>query len=154
MPFNSPALESKLLDMIKNPPPSPFEAGKKLGQAYAEFVKPALGAGSPGTFTGLEAFSLAAAAGASFQAPGLPPQSINGIVNGITAFWLAPPVTFGPAVTSLWTGQGVLISCLAAMANLRITEGLAAKKLVQCFDAATRLVFVQPPGPVPPVPLA
>jgi len=154
MPFILPALEQGFLDIIKNPPKSAKASAQRIAKAYADYARPATGAGAPAAFTGAEISAMANAMAGSFQEKGAPPLASNGIVSGVQAFWLAPPVVFGPSPTVLWAGAPVLLGCLASLANPKISENAAAKRLARCFDTATKLVFVQPPGPVPPVPIA
>lgn len=154
MPFDRAALEKGLFDMMENNPSNYREAAQRISRAYADFVKPATGAGSKATFTGLEVAAMTNLIASSLRANGALPAVVRGVVQGVQAFWLAPPVTFGAAVTTAWTGQALLTAGLLSFVNLRISRGVAARKLVGYFEAATRLVFVQPPGPVSPVPIA
>lgn len=152
MPFNLPALTQGFLRVINNPPPSPTDTARIIANAYAEFVRPALGVGAPGAFTGTEAARMATIMASGFSPNGNPAAASNAIVNSVTAFWLTPPVIFGPNPVVSFGGGPVLLTCLKTLSNPQVKGPDAARKLANCFDKATRLVLVQPPVG-PPVPI-
>lgn len=155
MPFILPVLTQGFLRVIQNPPPSPKETARILADAYAEFVRPAIAVGAgPATFTGTEAARMAQSMSSGFNPNGNSAAASNGIVGAVTSFWTAPPVVFGAGAVVAFAGGPVLLSCLATLSDPTIEAPAAARKLANCFDKATRLVLVQPPGPVPPVPIS
>lgn len=158
MPFLVPILEQGIKDLILNPPKNAQEAAKRLAKAYADCVKPAVAAHMKPSFTGQEAATMANAMAGAFKEKGVAPVSIRGIVGGVQAFWMSPPVIFSGAIpgTTVWAGQGVLTACLATLGNPRIAAGPAAKKIANCLVNATKLVMTTPVpsgGPLPPVPV-
>lgn len=155
MPLVPIILEKGILDLMTNQPKSVQEAARKLADIYAKYAQFAVVAGTPAAFTGLEARQMERRLASGFRNPksGNPSRGGGGIIGGIQAFWLAPPVAFGYGPASLFTGAPVLGSCLSAsFRNPRVPAGLAAKKLANCLDKATRLVFaVGALGPQPVV---
>ncbi len=144
MPLMPLVLEKGLLDMMREKPESPQAAARRMSQVYADYAKFALSFGTPASFTGVEAKQMERRLVGGFQNPksGNPSRGGGGIIGGIQAFWLVPPVAFGYGPASIFSGAPVLGSCLSAsFTNPRIPDGLAAKKLANCLDKATRLVF-------------
>lgn len=144
MPLMPIVLEKKLLAMMRDKPSSPEESARRMSMAYADYAKFATSFGTPAAFTGLEAKQMERRLTAAFRNPagGNPGRGGGGIIGGLQAFWLTPPVAFGYGPASTFAGAPVLGSCLgASFTNPRISEGLAAKKLANCLDKATRLVF-------------
>lgn len=148
-------LEKGLLALMVDKPRSPQEAARRMADVYAKYAQFALVAGTPAAFTGLEAKQMENRLVGGFRSPesGNPSRGGGGIIGGIQAFWLAPPVAFGYGPASMFTGAPVLGSCLSAsFRNPRIPVGLAAKKLANCLDKATHLVFAI--GALGPQPVA
>ena len=154
VPFIIKELENAFLSLSQNPPKTSREAAQRIADGYARYAKPATGVGAPAAFTGSEATRMANAMARSFQPLGNAGLSSAGMANGILAFWLSPPIAFGPNITVAWPGFGVMISCLSSLKSTKVSEAQAARKLARCLDAATRLVLVQPAVPGPPVPIA
>lgn len=155
MPLNRIILQNGFLDIIRNPPKSPREAANKMAKIYADYARSAtaIGAG-PAVLTGTEMMRMANVLASGFNPRGGAAAASQSMIGGITTFWLTPPVVFGVGVVVSWAGSSVLGSCLgSSFTNPKVPSGVAAAKLANCFDVATRLVFVQPPGPVPPVPI-
>jgi len=146
-------LERGILNILRTKPASPAEAARMLSESYADYARNALSFGTPASFTGQEARQMARVMAKGFQNPetGTPSRGGGGIIGGITAFWLQPPVAFGYGPASLFAGAPALGSCMqASFPNPRVPEGLAAKKLANCLDKSTRLVFtVGISGPQP-----
>ena len=149
MPLNKIVLEKGFLDIIRNPPDNPIAAARKMAQVYADYAALAVGTvAGPAVFTGAEKATMAAVLAGGFGPNGTPSKAGGGLLNSIKAFWLTPPVVFPPGAASAFTGGPALGSCLNAnFRNPRISAGLAAKKLANCFDLATRLVLITLPGP-------
>lgn len=153
MPLIPIVLEKGLLDMMIDKPTSPQEAARRMADVYARYARFAV-AGGPASFTGLEARQMERRLVGGFRNPesGNPSRGGGGIIGGIQAFWLTPPVVFGAFTASFFAGAPVLGSCLgSSFRNPRIPVGLAAKKLANCLDKATRTVFAVGVGPPVPV---
>jgi hypothetical protein len=138
-----------------NPPANPIDAANKMAKVYTDYARQAAAPGAgPATLTGAETAAMANVLVGGFNPLGAASAAAGGLVGGITTFWLAPPVVFGAGVVVAWPGPPALGSCLnSSFTNPKIPAGAAAAKLANCFDSATRLVLVQPPAPVPPVPI-
>lgn len=155
MPLLPIVLEKGFRDIIEKPPKNPIDAANKMANVYADYASAAISAVGPAAFTGAEARKMAGIIAGGFNPLGAPPAASGGLINGIAAFWLAPPVSFGGGVVVAWPGPPALGSCLASsFYNSKVPAAVAAKLLANCFDAATRLVLVQPIGPGPPVPIS
>jgi hypothetical protein len=154
MPFIIQELESAFLSLLRDPPKSGRAAAKVIADAYARYARPAIGVGVPAIFTGTEASRMANAIAGSFNPKGNAGLASTGMANGVLAFWLTPPVAFGPNITVAFPGYGVLMACLSTLKSTKISENQAARKLARCLDSATKLVLVQPAVPGPPVPIA
>lgn len=154
MPFILAELENAFLTLSRNPPKTPREAAKVIANGYAKYAKPATGVGVPAIFTGTEAARMANAMATAFHPKGNAATAAAGMAAGVLAFWLTPPIAFGPNITVSWPGFSVLLGCLKGMRSTGVSATQAARKAANCFDTATRLVLVQPAVPGPPVPIA
>lgn len=154
MPFVIAELENALISLINNPPSTPRETAKVIADGYAKYAKPALGVGAPAVFTGSEASKMANIMARGFNKNGNAGIASNSMAAGILAFWLSPPIAFGPNITVSWAGFPAMTACLSGMINTKISGPQAARKIARCIDSATRLVLVQPAAPGPPVPVA
>lgn len=154
MPFIIAELENAFLSLARNPPKTPREAAKVIADGYARYAKPATGVGVPAIFTGTEASRMANAMATAFNPKGNAATAAAGMAAGVQAFWLAPPIAFGPNITVSWAGFSVLLGCLKSMRSTGVPTSQAARKIANCFDTATRLVLVKPAVPGPPVPIA
>lgn len=144
MPLVPSILVQSVKDLITNKAEDPSDSSIKFAKAYFDYAKKATSFGTSAIFTGLEQRQMANALIVAFSNPkaGSPSKAANGIVKGLTAFWLTPPVVFGYGPVTSFLGSGVLLNCLiSSFTNPKISEGLAAKKLANCLDAATRTVF-------------
>ena len=154
MPLQRQILESRILELFNSYPGTTRDAANRVAKAYADYCSGAQAAGAPVLLTGAEQTAMAAALYPGFISKGNLQLFIQSMVQGVFAFWLAPPVPFaGGAITVSWTGAPALQVCLRTLVNPRITIGAAARRVANCLDTATRLVFVQPPTPTPPVPV-
>lgn len=154
MPLNRIILQNGFLDIIQNPPSSPVDAARKMAKVYANYAKTGWAGLGPGSFTGSEESKMANTLAGGFNPRGAAPAAVGGLLGGITAFWLTPPVVFSspppgqsPGFVSAFAGAAALQSALSALANPKIAAGQAAAQLATAFDAATRQVLVTfPPG--------
>lgn len=154
MPFVLAELENAFLSLARNPPKTSREAAKVIADGYARYARPATGAGAPAVFTGTEASRMANAMARAFNSNGNAATAAAGMAAGVQAFWLAPPIAFGPNITVAWSGFPTLLGCLKGMRSTGVPASQAARKLANCLDTATRLVLVQPAVSGPPVPIA
>jgi hypothetical protein len=146
MPLLMPILQRGFLDIIQNPPSNPLDSARKLAKVYADYAQAAASAFGPAALTGIEKETMANAMAGSFQPNGAPPSAIGGIVGGLTAFWLTPPVVFGAGVASVV--PPTINACLASsFTNPKIPAGVAAAKLANCFDQGTRSIIVASGAP-------
>jgi hypothetical protein len=158
MPLLKPILEKGFRDIIENPPKSPIDAANKMAKVYADYVASAIAIpATAAIFKGTEARVMANAIAGGFSPNGAPPAASGGLIAGLTAFWLSPPVIFtpgpgtGPGVATAPTGTGVLQACLASsFTNPKIPAGQAAALIANCLDAFTKLVSVTVPILAPP----
>jgi hypothetical protein len=141
MPLVPVILEKGFLDIINNPPANPREAADKMSQVYGDYAKAAASVFGPAAFTGAEQKAMASVLAGGFNPNGAAPAASGGIVGGITAFWLSPPVVFGAGVATVVPGP-VLSGCLSVLGNTKIPAGQAAKILANCFDTLTRATIV------------
>lgn len=154
MPLQKQILESRILNIFNSYPSTTRDAANKIAKAYASYCAGAQAAGSPVILTGAEETAMAAVLYPGFISKGNLALFTQSMVQGVFSFWLAPPVPFaGGAVTVAWTGAPALQVCLRSLVNPKISIGAAARRIATCLDTATRLVFVQPPTPTPPVPV-
>lgn len=105
--------------------------------------------------TGLEVTRLQAVLAAQFSNHnGTPVQAAQAFVDGLTQFWLTPPVPFGTnpppvplAVVVAFAGAPALLAALQALFAAPNDTNTFAAGLAAALDVATRTVVVQLAAP-------
>jgi hypothetical protein len=137
--------------MIENPPQTAAEAADRMSKFYTLYARTATAAGTPAVVTPGMTKTLYNAMLGLWVPKGTFAKGKQGLTTGFLGFWLAPPAAFGIGPVIGWSGQGPMNASLGKLTDLKIASSKAAKDLAASFEAATKGVMVQPPGPVPPV---
>jgi hypothetical protein len=150
MPLVSSTLAQGLLDLTRNFPQTPQEAGRRWASVYAQYASTAK------TAVGGSIISLAAQErvlgpllGAVFATSQLAPQTASNLASAFTSFWLLPPVPFVgsfPGIVTAVAGtaalQAGLLSVWAANFASRAPNEQAMQKIAGVIDVFTRTVIV------------
>ena len=156
MPLSSPTLSSGLQNI--GFPSTHADAGNIWAAKYAAYAADAISpmGGAPASLAAAEA-TLGATLGAAFAA-GSPASVISAFVNGLTAFWLAPPVVFAgtpPGAVTLVGGAPALGPALSATfaSNIagKLSKQACSDAIAAVLDTFTRTVIVT--HPVVPTPV-
>ena len=147
-----PAVLLQGLASALRPSRSPQAAAQAWGAAYAAYARAAQAAGVPWVPTGAEEARFSATLVRSMTVGGSPSLLAGAVCDAILAFWMLPPVVFGPGAVTAFGGQAVLQSSLAALFSNPRNEGtIVATHAAAAMDAASRTVIVTLPivGPSP-----
>jgi hypothetical protein len=150
MPLLLSDLSSGFKDMADNPPDSASAAAAKAADIYAAYAQKATAAGIPPTLTGAEKLRLKnALQGAWSSVPSAPPVSASAWLQGLTLFWAAPPVIFGPGAV-VGPPLPVVVPCLSAVSAPAPDSAAPSVQVATCIHTATLSVLALiPPSPTP-----
>lgn len=137
-------LSQGFLDMANNPPPSAAEAAKKAADIYEAYAQKATGGGFPPTLTGSEKERMKVALQGAFSAvPSAAPVAASAWLQGLTAFWLTPPVVFGAgAVSGAVPPLNTVVACLAGISAPAPSAEAPTTQVATCLHTATLQVQV------------
>ncbi len=158
MPRSVSKLANGIVDLGKNYPGSPEEAGKRWAHAYALYAADAMSipptAAPPNSLVAGEKV-LAAALAATWRSSRTANQTANQMASALTAFWLAPPVTFGAGLVTAVPGTSALASALpgiwASNQGGRQSAEFCAKKVAAAIHAFTSTVITTTPFSPSPI---
>lgn len=153
MPLLLPVLSQSLAAVFSGPALSPDAAAGRLASAYAGYAAGGMALGIPWVPTGAEEQRLRLRLRAALvPETGSPVSMASAFTEGVLAFWLTPPVPFGPGVVTVIPGLIGLQTGLAAFfANPLNPSAAVASCVASLLDQATRTVVVVYPvtGPAP-----
>lgn len=153
MPLILPMLTQGLAAALSSPTPSFDAAAERLAGAYARYAAAGTAAGIPWVPTGAEELRLRMRLRAGMVKDGGSPLAFaTAFSEGLLAFWMTPPVPFGPGVTAAMLGlPGLQVTLAAFFANPNNPTPAVVSTLAGALDLATRTVVVVYPvtGPVP-----
>lgn len=143
-----PLLQSRLLELDLTKPPDAQDAARRLAQAYFDYASTAQAGGFPGIFTADRKQRMESTlVGALRASAPFPATFVLAWVAAYTAFWMAPPVVFGPGLVTAPAGAGLLSGQLLAALVTPQPSALAALRIATALDLATRATLVTlPPG--------
>lgn len=137
-------------------PATPEEAAERIASSYVDYAAGASAAGALPLFTGLEKAALKATLLTALSVPNPAPTAfVDALALGLTAFWMAPPVLFGPApagsvtVAVFDTIKPALLAGMLPGIPLEAVDAL----LRSAVHAATMTVLVTVTPPIPPAPV-
>lgn len=158
MPLNASQLASDIEAVFLSEPPDGATAAKKIAAAYDNYCKAGLAGGVPPVLTGVEAARFEGPLASGFSA-GAASAVANGFKDGVTAYWVSPPVPFAAppiaGVTTSVAGAGAIVGPLTGiLENSSNTQKSSAQQIAQLLDQATKTVLVTftAPQPTPPSP--
>lgn len=142
----------------KSFPKSYEEAGKRWAHAYATYAKSAQSFVLMAPPNSLDAGEkvMAGALAIAFAASFLDRQTATAMAAALTAFWLAPPVTFGTGLVTAVGGTQALAQALPSIweGNMaaRLPASACCKLIAAAIHAFTLTVVTTTPNPSPPPP--
>ncbi len=158
MPRSASKLANSLVDLGRNYPGSPEEAGKRWAHAYALYAADAMSippTAAPPASLGAAERLLAQSLGKVWKTSRTAYTSAQGMAAALTAFWLAPPVVFGAGVVSAVGGTSALASALPGIwaSNQRGKQSadFCAKKVAAAVHAFTTTVITTTPFSPSPI---
>jgi hypothetical protein len=134
------------------------EAGKRWAHVYADYAQAAQSfvvQAPPNSLAAGERV-LAGQLAIAFAASYIAPQTAYALAQGLTSFWLAPPVTFGTGLVTAVGGTQALAQALPGiwLANVqgRRDAQTCCKLIAAAIHAFTLTVVTTTPNPSPPPP--
>ena len=134
------------------------EAGKRWAHAYATYAADAQSfvlEVPPNSLAAGERV-LAGQLAVAFAASYIAPQTAYALAQGLTAFWLAPPVTFGTGLVTAVGGTSALAQALPSIWLANVAGKRDARTCCQLIAAQihafTLTVVTTTPNPSPPPP--
>jgi hypothetical protein len=143
-------LKASLKALMDTNPSTGAAAATAWGAAYSAYAILGQANGIPGIFTGLEGTQFANALLPVFSTDNsTAAQAATAFQNAMTAFWLTPPVLFGPTGTT--TAITGLPALTALFTSLFSDKDLASNYLATILDTCTKTVAVTIVIPPPTV---
>lgn len=132
--------------MIATKPSDALAACQQLAGYYQAYAATGQAGGFiPPVFTGLEQAQFANVLAAAFDLSppsGTPASAAAAFVGAVTAFWMTPPVVFGPGLVTSFPGAAALQATLVALFSNFNDAATAASGLAAALDVATKTVQV------------
>lgn len=152
MPLNLGQLANDLEKVVTDHPKNPAIAAQKLAKAYEAYASQATGAGLPVSLTGSEVTRLQAAILPAIASPllGLPPIFGAAWQVGITAFWIAPPVLFGPGLVTVPPAPTIVLGVTASVLAPKPAKLWALAMATALHSGVAGVMQVTIPG-APPI---